>query len=139
MSGKPSVEFGADFADWPLLRVCWPQRADLEFVDHVTDALAQALARGTQFCLLVDFRHTKRMEIAEIKRLTAFVEHRGDELDEQLAAKAHIVPSAMVRGALKVLFALRPPGSPYQVARTPEAAHAYLAPYINGLMGKTAT
>ena len=94
---------------------------------------------GPRFCLLVDFSPTKRMEIAEIKRLTAFVESRGSELDTQLVAMAHIVPSAMVRGALKVLFSLRPPGSPYRVTRTPEAAHAYLGPYINELMGKTAT
>lgn len=81
---------------------------------------------------------TIRFEWSEIKVFDAFARANGERLDSQVAALALIIPSAMVRGAIRVLFKLKAPGHPYRVVHERDAALEYIAPYLSELSPRAA-
>ena len=133
MSEGLSPEDFVDGSAWPLLVVRGPKIVDNQAARSIVSGLVAALDRGQRFCIHVDMTATTRFEWSEIKVFDAFARANGDRLDTQVAALALVIPSAMVRGAIRVLFKLKAPGHPYEVL-----ADEYIAPFLAGLARRVA-
>jgi len=122
-----------DASGWPLV-VLEPSRIGSdEALSTMTEALGTLLRRHERFCLLADFTDKTCMELSEVRHLTTFFRAYGEPMDEWVAAMGLVVPSAMVRGALRVIFSARPPGYPNQVFQKRHRAKGYLDPYLSEL------
>ena len=122
----------ADLSAWPLFVANSVVAPDVHFMDEMIVQLRGALDRGERFCVLVDATAAKRWELPEVRRFAHYA--KGERrLDDQVAACAIVCPSAFVRGAFRVLFAMRPPAHPYSIVRSRDCAEAYLAPFMAGL------
>lgn len=104
-----------------------PDKAEFEAVFAGIEA---ELARGRPFCLMADAVATTRLEFEHVKQLAGFGQRNHALLEAHVRAMSIVVPSAMVRGALKVAFQIKTPPHPHQVARSLEEAEAFLAPYV---------
>ena len=133
MVSQRGESFGANSDDWPLVVITGPRVPDKFFTGRLMEQMGAVLDRNERFCILADMTDAVRFELAEIRSLAGFAKENGDRIDQQVAALGFAVPSAMVRGAIKVLFTFRSPGHPYLVARTREAALAYLDPHLVAL------
>lgn len=127
MSARSSSEDLVDDSGWPLVVIRGPKCYDQATVAATVDPLIAILDRGKRFCIEGDLSETTRFEWAEIRSFQIFLRDHGKRMDDQVTAVALIIPSALVRGAVKVLFKLKPPCFPYRVVQNHEASAIYLA------------
>lgn len=130
MTARTRDDFRTDLRAWPLIKIVGPTLPDKHFVRSTTRALEKALDRGECFCVLADMRKSRRAELEEVKAISEFAERHGDRLDAQVIALAIVAPSPVVRGAVKVLFALRKPQHPFALVETMSEANSYLEPFL---------
>ncbi|MEM7155611.1 MAG: hypothetical protein AAF799_22365 [Myxococcota bacterium] len=123
-----------DVSAWPLVVLRFSRVVDAETVQQVATGLSATLDRAERFCMQVDMTNTSRFEWAEIKSFDRFARANEDRLNAHVAALALIIPSAMVRGAIRVMFRLKSPAHPYRVVHRRESAVEYLAPYLAELV-----
>lgn len=90
------------------------------------------LGRMQSFCVLADASVTTRLEFDHAKKIADFGERNHTRLEAHVKALALVVPSAMVRGALKVAFQIKAPPHPYKILRTVEEAEEFLNPFLAG-------
>ena len=83
-----------------------------------------------EICLLADATATVRLDLVHVKTIARFGEEHHSLLAERVRALVLVIPSAMVRGAIKVAFQLKAPPHPYAVVQTIDEATDYLAPYL---------
>ena len=88
---------------------------------------------GERFCLYVDMMEARRFDLPAIQVMGSFAQRNSDTLDRRVAALVIVAPSAMVRGAIRVLFTIKTPGHPYAVVRNREEADAYIAAQLESL------
>ena len=119
-----------DFDQLPLFVVNGPKVAGSDFATAVVEGTTRMIEAGQPFCMLCDLGESSRMELPEIKQFAQFLRARGAELDELMVAQALFIPSAMVRGAIKVLFKMWTPAYPYEITRSRAEAEAFLAGYL---------
>ena len=130
-------ETGVDTAGWPLVRYVSARNMDREAAHAFIERMRYVLDREERFCMLVDLRAAERIDLAEIRMIADFARSKGPQLRKLVTAMALIVPSAMVRGAVKVIFKLKPPEHPYTLVRDMETGEAYIAPYLEDLVNPT--
>lgn len=133
---SPGDAAGVDASRWPLLVVTAPDEPTPAFTDRFTAQMQAQLDRMSPFCVLVDMpnlRRVSQVDLGELRRIAAFAQREGDLLDANTVALALHVPHAVVRAAMRLLFALRPPNHPYAIFKTRAAADAYLAPHLRTL------
>lgn len=128
-----TVETGVDTRTWPLVRYVGAHTTDTVKACEFIESLRRVLDRDKRFCMLVDLTLAERIDLAEIRMIADFARLKGPQLREFVTAMALVVPSPMVRGAIKVMFTLKPPEHPYTVVRDMEAGEAYIAPYLEEL------
>ncbi len=78
------------------------------------------------------------MELREVRSLTDFFMEHGERMDALVVALGLVVPSAMVRGGLRVVFRTRTPGYPYEQFENCRKAKVYLERHIAELSMPTA-
>ncbi|MCB9717440.1 MAG: hypothetical protein H6712_26565 [Myxococcales bacterium] len=122
-----------DAEAWPLVVLkptAYPTKDSLEGLDV---ALGELLDRGERFCLLGDLSHKNGMELHEVQHLQALFEEQGERLDRQVVAFGLAIPSAMVRGGMRLVLRARQPRFPTAVHRSRREASRYLAPFLTEL------
>jgi len=127
-----------DASGWPLVLVTPPRFASDESLRGLTDDLAKLLDRKERFCTLMNYAGRTCMELREVRYLTDFFVEHGERMDVWVAALGLVVPSAMVRGGLRVVFRARTPGYPYELFETQRKAKAYLERQLAELTMPTA-
>ncbi|WP_172304688.1 STAS/SEC14 domain-containing protein [Pseudenhygromyxa sp. WMMC2535] len=120
-----------DTSQRPLVRITLEPTPTLESFDQIFAEVELELARRESICVLADAEQTTRIDLAHVKRFAEFGETNHKMLEAYVRALAFVVPSAMVRGALKVAFQLKPPPHPFSVCKTRDEAEAYLQPFIS--------
>jgi hypothetical protein len=126
---KP-VDAQFDTLNRPL---CWlrvGKTPSVEAFDSMFAGFEAELERNQAFCVLADASTTIRVDLAHAKRIAEFGERNHMRLQAYVQALALVVPSAMVRGALKVAFQIKAPPHPYKILRTLEEADEYLTAFL---------
>lgn len=122
-----------DASEWPLV-VMKPSQFGCEgsFI-ALREALGAILDRGERFCMIADLAHKTNVELPEVRHLSELFRSQGERLDTCLAALALVAPSAMVRGAIKLIFRDRRPKYPYVMLRCRREAKRSLEVHLVGL------
>lgn len=121
-----------DASEHPLCRLTVGPTPSHDDFARVFVEYENELYRKSPMCVLADASATTRIDLDHVKMIAEFGERNNQELAAYVGALAIVVPSAMVRGALKVAFQLKAPPHPYKVVRTLEEAENFLAPYVAG-------
>jgi hypothetical protein len=116
----------------PLCRLNVGRTPSVESFDIMFANFECELARSQPFCVLADASVTTRLEFDHAKKIADFGERNHNRLEAHVKALALVVPSAMVRGAIKVAFQIKAPPHPYKILRTVEEAEAFLNPFLAG-------
>lgn len=119
-----------DPSGWPLVVLKPSPFGTTGSLRVLSEGMVQLLDRGERFCILADFTDKTCMELDEVRCLGDLHRTHGARMDELVVAQGLAVPSAMVRGALKLVFRARPPRYPYVVFRQRRRARAYLESYL---------
>jgi len=119
-----------DASAWPLVVLRPFQFGNELSLEALDQGLGSILERGERFCMLADFTQKTYIELPEVRHLTEMFRHHGQRLDDGLVALGLAVPSAMVRGAVKLILQARPPNFPYEVLRTRREARRYIAAHL---------
>jgi hypothetical protein len=114
----------------PLCRLRFGQTPSVESFDSVFAGFEAELQRNQAFCVLADASSTVRIDFAHARRIADFGERNHMRLQAYVQALALVVPSAMVRGALKVAFQIKEPPHPYRILRTVDEAEQYLTAFL---------
>jgi hypothetical protein len=114
----------------PLCRLRVGKAPSVEDLDVAFANFESELERAQSFCVLADATITSRLEMSHAKIIADFGERNHARLEAHVMALALVVPSAMVRGALRVAFQLKAPPHPYKIVRTTEDAQAFLNPFL---------
>ena len=114
----------------PLCRLRVGTAPTVDSFDSMFAGFEAELQRNQAFCVLADASITVRIEFAHAKRIAEFGERNHMRLQAYVQALALVVPSAMVRGALKVAFQIKEPPHPYRILRTLEEANDYLNAFL---------
>jgi hypothetical protein len=125
-----AVDATFENANRPLCRLRVGQTPSVESFDAVFAEFETELESNQAFCVLADASITIRIDFAHAKRIADFGVRNHMRLEAYVKALALVVPSAMVRGALKVAFQIKAPPHPYQILRTVEEAEAYLTSFL---------
>ena len=102
-------------------------------LESVLDKLAlleQELERAQPLCLMLDSRHSRRVELPPLRAFSEFGHTHAQQLSAHVRALAVIVPSAIMRGSLRLAFQLNPPPHPVCVCKTKAEGLSWLAPYL---------
>lgn len=126
---KP-VDAMFDTQNRPLCRLRVGKTPSVDGFDSMFAGFEAELQRNQAFCVLADASATVRIEFAHAKRIAEFGERNHMRLQAYVQALALVVPSAMVRGALKVAFQIKEPPHPYRILRTLEEADEYLTAFL---------
>jgi len=129
---SPAVDVNLDTADRPLIRVTLGEAPSAEAFAQLFVDLELELRQGAPIGLLVDARTTKSMSLAHVKQFAGFGKRNHDLVAEKIRALAMVIPSAMVRGALKAALQLNTPPHPFEVFQEFDAGLAMLQPYLDG-------
>nr|AYM53153.1 hypothetical protein [Pseudenhygromyxa salsuginis] len=130
VSSAPQITSSVDATERPLLRVRIGEVPSLGELEEVFAKLRKELERGGSICMLVDATATKTLELDQVRLIADFGEDNHDLVSSRVMALAFVVPSAMVRGALKVAFRLKPPPHPVSVFKVADDAQSYLQPFL---------
>ena len=114
----------------PLCRLSVGKAPSVEDLDVAFANFESELERAQSFCVLADATITSRLELSHAKIIADFGERNHDRLQAHVKALALVVPSAMVRGALRVAFQIKAPPHPYKILRTAEEAQTFLNPFL---------
>ena len=115
---------------WPLVVVVPATFGSRGSLDALTRDLCELLDREERMCILCDLSHKSCMDLLEVQHLQLFFTTQGRRLDALVGALAFAVPSAMVRGAVKLVLKARPPQHPFAVLRTRREAERYIAQHL---------
>jgi hypothetical protein len=99
--------------------------------DEVFAQVELELARHQSICVLVNAVRTTRIDLAHVKRIAQFGETNHMMLQAYISALAFVIPSPIVRSALKMAFRLKAPPHPVKICRTKQEARSYVAPYVD--------
>lgn len=119
-----------DSSEWPLAVVVPSAFGSKDSLEALTQDLGTLLDREEPFCILCDMSHKSCMDLPEVQHLQLFFTTQGRRLDAQVDALAFAVPSAMVRGAVRLVLEARPPHHPFAVLRERREALRYLRAYL---------
>lgn len=125
------MEIVVDTSLRPLLQITVSQIPSLESFDQVFAQVEVELDRHESICGLVNAEQTTRIDFAHVKRIAQFGETHHVMLEAYMRALAFVIPSAMVRGAIKLAFQLKAPPHPVKICSTDEEARAYLTHYLD--------
>ncbi|MEM7155613.1 MAG: hypothetical protein AAF799_22375 [Myxococcota bacterium] len=103
---------------------------DQASVVGITTGLDAALDRGEPFCLEVDLTQSTRLDWKELKAFGAYARASKERHNALLFTVALVILSAMVRGAIKVLFQIHSPGYAHRVLQHRSEALEYMEPYL---------
>lgn len=126
---KP-VDAVFDTVNRPLCQLRIGKAPSVESFDSMFADFEAELERNQAFCVLADTTITVRVDLAHAKRVAEFGERNHMRLQAYVQALALVVPSPMVRGALKVAFQIKAPPHPYRIMRTLEEANEYLTAFL---------
>lgn len=126
-----TVESVVDTSRRPLLEITVGEVPSLESFNEVFAEVELELARHQSICVLTNAEQTTRIDLEHVKRIAQFGETHHTMLEAYIRALAFVIPSAMVRGALKVAFQIKAPPHPVKICRTEQEARSYLAPYLD--------
>ena len=121
---------GLDLRSWPLVRHRGSELFDTGSIETFHEGMRGLLALDRRFCLLIDLSDARRLELTEIRLMVSFAQSHGAQLRKLAVALALVVPSPMVRGALKVAFTLRPPEHAYRIFRDETGVDDFFGPYL---------
>lgn len=114
----------------PLIRIQIEAEPTLDAFQEIFNQVEEELARFTSICVLVDARETKRIDLSQVKRIAEFGERNDKLLGAYIRVLAFVIPSAMVRGALKVAFQLKVPPHPVHICQTEAQARTHIDPVL---------
>ena len=119
-----------DESAWPRVVLRRPPVFDQAAVVGITTGLDRALDRGDRFCLEVDLTESTRLDWKELKAFGAYAKASRERHSVLFVTVALVIPSAMVRGAIRVLFQIQSPGYSHRVLQSRREADEYLAPFL---------
>ena len=127
------MESVIDTSKRPLFGIEVEPTVTLSTLDQIFSAVEEELARHTSICILVNAVNTTSMELSHVRRIAEFGEKNDPLISAYIRAIAFVIPSAMVRGALKVAFQLRAPPHPIKICKAHDEAEAFLQPFLANL------
>lgn len=119
-----------DDDEWPLVVIRPASFGNGASLTALTDGICEILDQRRQLCLIADFSHKTCVELPEVRHLAELFRSQGERIDTLVLALAVVAPSAMVRGAMKLVFQARPPNLPLSVVRTHREAKKFVGPYL---------
>ncbi|WP_106393941.1 STAS/SEC14 domain-containing protein [Enhygromyxa salina] len=124
-----------DTSQRPLCRITVGTSPTIESFDDIFKQVEAELGRHRSICVLANAEKTARIDLAHVKRIAEFGQTHHTLLQAYMRALAFVIPSAVVRGALKLAFQIKTPPHPYRVCHSEEEAQAYLASFIDQISG----
>jgi hypothetical protein len=82
-------------------------------------------SRLRPYVLLLETHHSKMTSFRQAQRQAQWMKERRTLLQRQVLAIAFVLPSAVLRGALKVVFQLQPMPVPHEIFNDSEDARRW--------------
>lgn len=124
------VDSVVDASTFPLIGITVEPQPTLETFEEIFKKVEEVLAQHTSLCVMINAEQTTRIDLAQVRRIAEFGETHDKLLAAYIRALVFIIPSAMVRGALRVAFQIKAPPHPVHICQTEAEARAYLDPYL---------
>lgn len=119
-----------DESQWPILRVRFPAQLTEATAIAFAELVHSKLEADEDFALLVDLLNTRGVQVPAIRHLRRFAQAHGPRLDRRLISLSAAVPSAMIRGAMKLVFSFRSPAHDHAWFGTLEHAERHVEAVI---------
>lgn len=130
---RSDVETIVDTSKRPLLGIFVEPKPSLETFEKIFEQVKAELDRHTSLCVLINAVNTSRIDLDQVRLIAQFGETHDQLLAAYIRALVFVIPSAMVRGALRVAFQLKAPPHPTHICQTEDEAMKYLGPYLKVL------
>jgi hypothetical protein len=114
-----------DQSTWPVVTVKFIDPATDDEFDAYLRSLEALYDRETPFALVFDARDAAYLPRQYRKRQAQWIDDNEAQIREYLAGTAYVIPSAVLRGVLRAIFALQDQPAEYVVTDTLEDAHAW--------------
>lgn len=119
-----------DRTRWPLVHLIADGAVTHDGTRQLVAHIDASLQRPEPFAILMETRNPHGVEVPHIREWAAFLGERRELIERRLLGVAFVMPSAMMRGALRVLFTWVSPPFEYAVVDSEEAGLAFLQPLL---------
>lgn len=130
MEWTDDVTVTCERSDWPIAHLIADGAVTHDGTRQLIEILDGLLGQPESFALMMEARNPRGVEVPHIREWAAFLEKRRAEIESRLLGVAFVLPSPMMRGALKVLFTWVRPPFEYAVVDDEDAGLAFLAPLL---------
>ncbi|MCR9162350.1 MAG: hypothetical protein ACE37F_31485 [Nannocystaceae bacterium] len=125
-----AVTVTCDRSAWPIVHLVADGAVTEDGTRQLIAHLEELLQQPTAFAMMLETRNARGLRVPHIRAWATFLEERHALLEARLAGVAFLFPSAMLRGALRVLFTWVNPPFEYAVVDTEAAGVSFLRPMV---------
>lgn len=114
-----------DDENWPILRVTYRGRFTLEELNAALARETEIITRRGRHVRLADASDAKLTDFRIMRRQADHIQEKIDMLRDNTIGGAFVIPSAMVRGAMRAILRIQPLPYPFTIVSTVEEGEAY--------------
>lgn len=114
-----------DESTWPVVTVKFMDSATDDEFDAYLRSLEALYDREKPFAIVFDARDASYLPREYRKRQAQWIDENESQIREYLTGTAYVIPSAVLRGVLRAIFALRDQPAEYVVTESLEDAHEW--------------
>ena len=119
-----------DRTRWPIAHLIADGAVTHEGTRQLIAHADALFAQAEPFGLLMETRNPRGVEVPHIREWAEFLRSRRQSIERRLVGVGFVLPSPMMRGALRVLFTWVNPPFEYSVVDTEDAGLAFLRPLL---------
>ncbi len=119
-----------DRTRWPLVHLLADGAVTHSGTRQLFAHIDALLEQPEPFAIMMEIRNPRGVEVPHIREWAAFLGDRRELLERRLLGVAFVMPSPMMRGAMRVLFSWVGPPFEFAVVDAAEAGLAFLRPLM---------